>query len=133
MADQVNLTGSLAPGSPLTFAAVAVRPQPSQDRSPATRPAAPQPAAKAEGQKPASAAAVDSAAREVITFLQQNQSDLVFQVDKATGEPYFKIVDSKTKEVIRQVPSEDILVMARKLRELADPKAASGVLVDKEG
>jgi flagellar protein FlaG len=76
---------------------------------------------------------VNSAAEAFGAYLQQHQQELVFQVDQATGETVFRIVNAKTKEVIRQVPSEDILVMARKLRELDHSKGASGVLVDKVG
>lgn len=132
MADQVNPTGSLAPGITLTLTAAA-QPQTVQDKPRVAKPTSPQPK-QLEGERAdTSAKALDSAVQQFQEYLQQNQSDLSFQVDKSSGRVYFKIVDSRTKEVIRQVPSEEVLAMARKLRELANPKVASGVLVDKEG
>ena len=131
MADQVNLTGSLAPVVSLAYP-VAKATQPSQEKPPAAKSDPALVPAKGTGQT-APADSVHSAAKLFTEYLQSNQSDLEFQVDQATGEPYFKIVNAKTKEVIRQVPSEEILAMARKLRELANAKGASGVLVDKEG
>lgn len=133
MADQVNPTGSLAPGIPLTYATVP-RPQPAQDKPKTAKPTQPStPPSREEAGKESSAQALEVATRELKKFLQQSPSDLMFQVDESSGRTYFKIVDSKTKEVIRQVPSEEMLAMARKLRELAAPENLSGVLVDKEG
>jgi len=54
-------------------------------------------------------------------------------VDKATGRTIFKVVDQNTGKVVIQVPSEEVLALARNLRSL-DPKlGASGVLMDKQG
>lgn len=132
MADQVNSIGGLAPGLPLTILA-AVKPQPVPEKSRSARPVEPQ-SKRLEGEgAPPAGPALESAAKAFQAFLQQAQSDLSFQVDESTGRTYFKLVDSKTKEVIRQVPSEEILAMARKLRDLGDPRGASGVLVDEEG
>jgi flagellar protein FlaG len=132
MADQVNLTGSLAPVvSPAYSAAKPSQPLPENPQ--VAKPASLE-APKNTGQgEVASPEAIRSAAQTFSAFLQLNQPDLVFQVDKATGEPYFKIVDTKTRKVIRQVPSEDVLAMARKLHEVANSMSASGVLVDKVG
>lgn len=133
MADQVNPAGSLAPGIPLTYTAVS-RPPQVQEKAKAAKPAPPSPPSSREerGKEP-SAQALEAATRDLQDFLQQSPSDLMFQVDESSGRTYFKIVDAKTKEVIRQVPSEEILAMARKLRELATPETHAGVLVDKEG
>lgn len=129
MADQVNLTVSLAPGLPPV--------------GPPAKPSQPLPVQVATAtvggaEAPASAKAstpaeVNSAAQVFSDFLQQTQPDLVFQVDRATNEPYFKVVDAKTRKVIRQVPSEEVLAMAHKLRELAHSLDPSGVLVDQQG
>ena len=132
MADQVNPVGGLAPGLSLPILA-AIKPQPPPDKPRPARPVG-DPSQRSEGEPAeASGPALDSAVKAFQAFLQQNQSDLSFQVDESTGRTYFKLVDSKTKEVIRQVPSEEILAMARKLRDLGDPRGASGVLVDEEG
>jgi flagellar protein FlaG len=36
-------------------------------------------------------------------------------VDKDTGKTVIKIVDSQTNQVIRQIPSEELLAIARNL------------------
>lgn len=76
---------------------------------------------------------LEAAASDVQDYFQQLPTDIKFVVDKSTGTYYFKIIDPETKEVIRQVPSEEVLAMARKLRELTNSRNASGVLMDKEG
>lgn len=133
MADQVTPAGGLAPGLPLTILVATAKPQQVPERPRPSRPVEPQPVLREEGDGEASGPALESAVKAFEAFLQQSRSDLQFQVDESTGRTYFKVVDSKTQEVIRQVPSEEILAMARKLRELVDPRDASGVLMDREG
>lgn len=132
MVDQVNPTGSLAPVLSLTLP-VAVKPPPAQEKPRANKAADPAPQGPEAQPADQSSKALDTAIKEFKQYLQQSNSDLMFQVDESSGRTYFKVVDANTKEVIRQVPSEEILAMARKLRELANPKTAPGVLVDKEG
>lgn len=132
MADQVNPTGSLAPGLSQTQL-MAARPQPAQETPRAAKTA--DAGLKGQESRPTaeSAATLDTAVKEFMDYLRQSRSDLMFQVDESSGHTYFKIVNAQTKAVIRQVPSEEILAMARKLRELVNPKGASGVLMDREG
>jgi flagellar protein FlaG len=132
MADQVNPIGSAATGPPqLLIAVAAAQPAPTQ-----TRPAK---AADTQPSKPESASAghatqvTDGDLELINSQLQAANSNLKFQIDEVSGISYFKILDSATGKVIRQVPSEEILSMARKLRELSSHQDASGVLMDKEG
>jgi len=46
------------------------------------------------------------------------RSDLKFSVDDDTGSNVVKLVDVKTKEVIRQIPAQEMLVIAKRLDEL---------------
>lgn len=132
MADQVNPTGSLAPGLPLALLS-ATQTRQAQGKARAAKPVeADAKRADAAGAE-APSGSLDAASKVFKEYLELAQSDLMFQVDQDSGRIYFKILDAATKEVIRQVPSEEILAMARKLRELADPKGAKGVLVDEEG
>ena len=142
MADQVNPLGNLAaglsPSSPVSIAPVgANRPSPLPDSS--SQPIQAQaPDSKGPGAPGASAGkpsvqGLGTAAQDVKDYLQQLPAELQFRVDQGSGEFYFKVVDPTTRKVIRQVPSEELLAMARKLREFVDPKSASGVLMDKEG
>jgi uncharacterized FlaG/YvyC family protein len=45
----------------------------------------------------------------------------------------FKVVIPTTGEVLFQVPSEEVLALARNLRAQESVQGASGVLVDTEG
>lgn len=55
--------------------------------------------------------------REVVRELEKNlkdsHTDLRFSVDNTTGKTIVSVVDSETKEVIRQIPAEEIMQMAR--------------------
>lgn len=136
MVDQVNPTGGLSPGPPLTLQAVVEKPQPVKDR-PSTQKteaaAVKKQAAKLSYASDAGPEESERAVDAINDYLKQARSDVMFQVDKDTGISYFRIVNSVTKEVVLQVPSEEILSMARKLRAMASHKDASGVLVDEEG
>jgi flagellar protein FlaG len=138
MADQVNPTGTLMPGLPSTPKATAApktaaRSQQVQESRQPASPAETLPLGMDGKRMGATSQALDAAAQEVQNYLKNLPTELQFQVDKATGVFYFKVIDPATHEVIRQIPSEEVLGMARKLRELANPKGASGVLMDKEG
>lgn len=65
--------------------------------------------------------------------LQQAGSELKFQVDKATGRTVYKVVNPDNGQVLLQVPSEEILALARNVRAMERQMGAAGVLVDKEG
>ena len=43
-------------------------------------------------------------------------TSLSFSVDKATGKPIIKVLDKETKEVVRQIPPEEMLRMIGKMR-----------------
>ena len=143
MADQVNPLGSLAAGLPPSSSAstapvVVNRSSPGAEstppilQTPASDPKGPDAKGASTTGKP-STQGLGNAARDVKDYLQQLPAELQFRVDQGSGEFYFKVVDPTTRKVIRQVPSEELLAMARKLREFVDPKSASGVLMDKEG
>lgn len=80
-----------------------------------------------------SARDLDTAVREVGEHLKQSGSTLQIDYDKTSGRNVFKVVDSATGGVVFQIPSEEILAAARKLRQTANTQNTSGVLVDKEG
>ena len=61
---------------------------------------------------------VKSAAKEVNSMLQAVNRNLEFKVDDSTNKLVVKIVDSKSGEVVRQIPSEDVLVFMKRMQEL---------------
>lgn len=50
-------------------------------------------------------------------YVQNMQRDLQFSVDKDSGVTVVKVIDSKTDKVIRQIPNEETLKLARSLVE----------------
>lgn len=61
---------------------------------------------------------VKTAVEHINKFVQTMSSDLKFTVDEETGIQVVKVVDTKTKEVIRQIPSEETLAIAQVLDRL---------------
>ena len=58
--------------------------------------------------------------------LGPDQTHLRFETDKDTGVHLIKIVDTKSGEVVRQIPSEELLYITKSLQNL------KGLLVSKE-
>jgi flagellar protein FlaG len=54
--------------------------------------------------------------------MQNLQRELQFSVDDQTGRTVIKVLDSETDTVIRQIPPEEILDLARKLKDQDDDK-----------
>lgn len=61
---------------------------------------------------------VKTAVEHINKFVQTMSSDLKFTVDEETGIQVVKVVDTKTKDVIRQIPSEETLAIAQALDKL---------------
>ncbi len=68
------------------------------------------------------------AAMEHLDEMMRNmQRELNFSVDEDSGKTVVRIIDAETQEVIRQIPSEEAMKLAQRVREsLAD----EGLLVD---
>lgn len=58
---------------------------------------------------------VQQAVAHMNEFIQSTQRDLQFSYDIATGDTVVRVLDSATKEVIRQIPDEIFLKLARQL------------------
>ena len=94
--------------------------------APAVAPAQTRPAARAEpavgvpqGQtSPAASEQVRSAAERINHQLQTVAPNLRFSVDEDTGKTVVRVVDTDTGEIIRQVPSEEVLAISRSIERL---------------
>ena len=62
---------------------------------------------------------VRAAAKNISAALEAIPSDLQFEVDNDAGEVIVKMINRQTKEVIRQIPSEAALELAKSLNSLA--------------
>ena len=49
--------------------------------------------------------------------VQMIQRDLHFSVDDASGRTVIRVVNSETEELVRQIPSEEVLQISRSLKE----------------
>ncbi len=58
---------------------------------------------------------LQQAVTQLNDFAQSIQRNLNFSLDKESGTLITKVIDSKTNEVIRQIPNEDTVALARKL------------------
>lgn len=61
---------------------------------------------------------VEIAAKKTQEFVQALNSSLQFAVDDTTGVTVVKVIDDQTHETIRQIPSEEMLEIARALDRL---------------
>ena len=68
-----------------------------------------------QSEKTAGNQQVESAVRKISDFVQNFQRDLQFSVDKASGRTVINVVDSETKQVIRQIPSEESLRISEQM------------------
>lgn len=89
--------------------------------SPQAAPATPAPArptAKPETVEQPSFQQLEQAARRIEKFVQPISSDLQFSVDEASGSQVVRVIDRATQQVIRQMPSEEMLAIASALDRL---------------
>ncbi len=132
MADQVNPLGNLATGLPSALL-VANTPRPAPEKARTARTPASPPQNPNDPTPADPAISADSAMELMNNRLLGTGTELKFKVDRDSGRTLFQVVSENTGEVLLQVPSEEMLAMARKLRDFAEQTGASGVLLDKEG
>lgn len=60
---------------------------------------------------------VAEAVAKLNDFVASRQRDLRFSVDESLGRPIVTVIDGATDEVIRQIPSETALHLARNLKD----------------
>jgi len=63
---------------------------------------------------------IDDAVQDINDHIQTAHRELLFSIDKDSGQTVIKVMDMDTKEVIRQIPNEEALKFARMLEEGAD-------------
>lgn len=61
---------------------------------------------------------ITNAVTKVQKAIEPIASNLVFSIDEDSGRTVVKVIDSSTKETIRQIPSEEVLEIARALDKL---------------
>jgi len=56
---------------------------------------------------------------ELNSLVRELHRELHFSVDDESGETIIKVVDRETDEVVRQIPSEDVVRLRQRLQEAA--------------
>jgi uncharacterized FlaG/YvyC family protein len=70
---------------------------------------------------PPSAGAVQAAVAQLNAFMRSSDRSIEFAVDAASGLTVVNVRDSDTGETIRQIPSDEVIRIARQLRGKASP------------
>ena len=84
---------------------------------PAARPATQTTQASSAQQMP-SAEQVQQAIKTVQQMVQSQASNLQFSVDQATGKTVVTVVDTSTNQVIRQIPSKEMIAIAHAIDQM---------------
>ena len=61
---------------------------------------------------------VKSAVKEIEKFLASNRRNLEFSTDEESGKIVVKVIASETGELVRQIPSEEVLKIANSLSDV---------------
>ncbi|MCR8913739.1 flagellar protein FlaG [Marinobacter panjinensis] len=77
----------------------------------------PSKAERLENRNQAQREKLDDAVSQLNDFVQNVQRDLQFEVDNDLGQTIVKVVDQSTQEVIRQIPDEVALRLAKNLQQ----------------
>ena len=87
---------------------------------------------KKQAQQAVTSDELGEAVENINQFVNSQGRTLNFSVDEESGKPVVKVIDFETKEVIRQIPSEEVLTMAKAIKKLQeDLGSATGLMFDK--
>ncbi|MFK5892966.1 MAG: flagellar protein FlaG [Pseudomonadota bacterium] len=75
---------------------------------------------KANSGTSVSGSEIDEAVTELNSSIQTIQRNLQFSVDKDLDKIVINVTDKQTEEIIRQIPSEDFLELARNLQDMME-------------
>ena len=91
------------------------------------------PAGKADTPEPSSEE-VKVVVAKLNAQIQSLQRNLSFSVDESSGRTVIRVIDSRTEEVVRQIPSEEVLKLAQQLDAILSEanQQVSGILVEEQ-
>ena len=67
---------------------------------------------------------LSQAVKNLNDYVQNIHRELQFSVDEDSGRTVIKVVDSDTQKVLRQIPPDEILKLARHLSDMENEKGA---------
>ena len=74
--------------------------------------------------------ALEKVVSQLNAYIQNTQRDVDFSIDDATGRVVVRVIDSQSEEVIRQIPSEEMLAISRHLVENLETEQPKGFLIE---
>lgn len=77
-------------------------------------------ASYAASDEAAGSTSLDQAVRDLNAYVQNVQRSLQFDLDDESGHTVVRVLDAETDEVIRQMPSEEVLALARHLKGMSE-------------
>lgn len=93
------------------------------NRLPHSGKASPPPEANSSLSATAPLPSLDGIVQNLNQFMSANRRDLVFRVDEGSGRLVITVMNPETGEVVRQIPPEELLSVAKTMRE-------AGFLID---
>ena len=117
-------TSNVALQSSTTGATARTSPRPAQQAQAASEPAPVEPSQAVSATQ--TAEAVREAVEQVNDALRRVSAGVEFSLDQGSGRVIARVVDSETKEVLRQIPSEQMLAISRAIDDLR------GMLIQQE-
>jgi len=83
--------------------------------------------AAADAIKAFAPADINQAVSDINAYLQNVSRELQFRVDEALplGRTIVSVIDTETKETIREFPSKEVLALARRLLEAQDAESSA--------
>lgn len=87
--------------------------------------------AEPEVKTPVNAEQLGEAVKSINEFVSAEMRTLNFSIDENSGKAVVKVIDFETKDVIRQIPGDEVLRMASAIKRLQeDLGSATGLLID---
>jgi flagellar protein FlaG len=99
-------------------------PAPARNNAPAEQAPKPSEARTPEQQSELSRASVEKLVERISKEIRIERRSLSFTVDDESGKTVVKVIDRDTDEVIRQIPSEELLRVAEAIAAISDQRAA---------
>lgn len=109
---------SAPPGGPEPHRPSAPAPVADTNQAPARMPARATPAKDDAPPSAESVRALREALSEATQVLQRTAQGLEFSLDKDLGRTVVKVIDSQTREVLRQIPDTEVLHMAKAIDKM---------------
>jgi len=84
------------------------------------------PAGKEPPAQVVDSADISETVTEINDIIRSVQRDLAFNIDEDSGRTVISVIDSESGELIRQIPSEDLLAIATHLRDFRQDTVSRG-------